>query len=147
MGNPHADDIVGWSARQAMLLRRRSVGDFRDAGEVDWLNIAEEVELAWRNDVDLIEVPLVLALMRMVSAVAFPAARDVEKWLVDARAARIRARRWFREPLRPRLDVSRLYRDALEAMPERVEGMEALPVSATCPLTLDELLLLGGEAA
>ena len=45
--------------------------------------------------------------------------------------------------MRQRLDVPGLYADALRAMPETMDEQAPLPVSATCPVTLDELLAEG----
>jgi hypothetical protein len=36
--------------------------------------------------------------------------------------------------------VASLYAKALHAMPESIDGQPPLPVSAICPVTLDELL-------
>ena len=41
---PYDDDILAWSERQAEALRRRS------ANELDWDNIAEEIESVGRNE-------------------------------------------------------------------------------------------------
>ena len=37
-------DIVEWSDRQAALLRRRAAGELVNEAELDWPNIAEEIE-------------------------------------------------------------------------------------------------------
>jgi hypothetical protein len=42
--------------------------------------------------------------------------------------------------MRERIDVAKLYRRALLAMPETVDRREPLPVPEVCPVTLDELL-------
>jgi hypothetical protein len=42
--------------------------------------------------------------------------------------------------MRQKIDIADLYADALAAMPETVDGMPPLPVPATCPVTLDEML-------
>ena len=46
MSGLHDDDIVLWSERQGDLLRRRAAGELVNDAEVDWPNIAEEIE-AW----------------------------------------------------------------------------------------------------
>jgi hypothetical protein len=42
--------------------------------------------------------------------------------------------------MRQRLDVDRIYRQTLRAMPESTDSQEPLPVPQSCPMTLDELL-------
>src|ERR1700688_1472736 len=37
-------DVVAWSERQAELLRRRAAGELVNDAELDWLNIAEEID-------------------------------------------------------------------------------------------------------
>ena len=38
------DDILLWSERQGELLRRRAAGELVNDAELDWPNIAEEIE-------------------------------------------------------------------------------------------------------
>jgi hypothetical protein len=49
--------------------------------------------------------------------------------------------------MRERIDVAKLYRPALLAMPETVDGQEPLPVLEVCPVTLDELLSEEGRTS
>jgi hypothetical protein len=39
-----------------------------------------------------------------------------------------------------RIDVTKLYREALHRMPETTDGVPPLPVPETCPVTLGEML-------
>jgi hypothetical protein len=39
-----------------------------------------------------------------------------------------------------RIDVEKLYRQARRRMPVKVDGVAALPVPDTCPVSLEELL-------
>jgi hypothetical protein len=43
-------DIVLWSEHQATLLRRRAAGQLVNDADLDWLNIAEEVEALGRSE-------------------------------------------------------------------------------------------------
>ncbi len=56
------------------------------------------------------------------------------------RCARLRATWRFVPSIRDRINLAKLYRHALRALPETVDGQAPLPVSETCPVTLDELL-------
>jgi predicted nucleic acid-binding Zn-ribbon protein len=42
-------DLASWSERQAELLRRRAAGELANEAEIDWQNIAEEIESVGDN--------------------------------------------------------------------------------------------------
>ena len=43
-------DFVAWSEQQAALLRRMAAGERINSNELDWANIAEEIESLARSD-------------------------------------------------------------------------------------------------
>ena len=133
-------DILTWSERQAALLRRRAAGELINEAELDWSNIAEEIEDVGSNRLHAVEALLVQALRHMLKAEAWPLSRDAPSWRADAIDFRRQARRRFTPSMRQRIDVAGLYADALAAMPETVDGVPPLPVPDACPVTLDELL-------
>jgi hypothetical protein len=45
-----------------------------------------------------------------------------------------------RRSLRQRLDLARIYRQALRALPQTMDGVPPQPLPETCRPTLDELL-------
>jgi hypothetical protein len=133
-------DILTWSERQAALLRRRAAGELINDAELDWSNIAEEIEDVGSNRLHAVESLLVQALRHMLKAEAWPLSRDAPTWRADAIDFRRQARRRFVPSIRQKIDVADLYADALAAMPETVDGVPPLPVPDVCPVTLDELL-------
>ncbi|MEA2775652.1 MAG: hypothetical protein QOF90_1058 [Acetobacteraceae bacterium] len=139
--NDYESDILIWSERQAKLLRRRAAGELVNDAEMDWPNIAEEIEDVGRSQLHSVESLLVQALRHMLKAEAWPLSRDAPTWRADAIDFRRQARRWFAPSMRQRLDVAGLYADALAAMPETIDGQPPLPVPDVCPVTLDELLV------
>lgn len=44
MSDLYDEDVLLWSERQAELLRRRAAGELVNDAELDWSNIAEEIE-------------------------------------------------------------------------------------------------------
>lgn len=46
----------------------------------------------------------------------------------------------FSPSMRQRIDMADLYRRALRAMPDSIDGQPPLPVPDACPVSLDELL-------
>jgi hypothetical protein len=133
-------DIMLWSERQGELLRRRAAGELVNEAEMDWPNIAEEIEDVGRSQLHAVESLLVQALRHMLKADAWPLSRDAPSWRADAIDFRRQARRRFVPSMRQRIDVASLYADALAAMPETIDGQPPLPMSEVCTVTLDDLL-------
>jgi Domain of unknown function DUF29 len=134
-------DIARWSERQAELLRRMGKGE-RVNDQVDWENVAEEIEDMGNNVVRGVASHLVQALLHDLKAEAWPLSREVPHWRAEARIQRDEARADYAPSMawRDELKMDRLYRRALRGMPETIDEVPPLPVPAVCPVTLDELL-------
>jgi hypothetical protein len=132
-------DILEWSERQAALLRRRAAGDLVNEAELDWPNIAEEIQDVGRSELHGVESLLVKALRHMLKAEAWPQSRDSPGWRADAIDFRQQARRRFAPSMRPKIDVAGLSADARRALPETMDGLPPLPIESAIP-TLGELL-------
>jgi Domain of unknown function DUF29 len=76
----------------------------------------------------------------MLKAAAWPTSREAPSWRADAIDFRQQAANRFTPSMAQRVDVAKLYRQALRALPETVDGALPLPVPADCPVTLAELL-------
>ena len=139
MSDLYDDDVLLWSERQAALLRRMAAGE-RLNDQVDWGNVAEEIEDVGRSELHAVESLLEQALCHMLKAHAWPTARDVPKWEAEARGFRNDARRRFTPSMRQKIDLASLYDDARAGVPDTYDGMAPLPVPERCPVTLDELL-------
>jgi hypothetical protein len=140
MSDLYDDDILVWSERQADLLRRRAAGDLVNDRDLDWPNIAEEIEDVSSNRLHEVESLLVQALRHMLKAEAWRDSLDAPTWLADAIDLRRQARRRFVLSMRQKIDVAALYADALAALPKAANGQPPLPVPQACPMTLDDLL-------
>jgi hypothetical protein len=139
MSDLYETDILRWSEQQSDLLRRHARGE-RVNALIDWENVAEEVESVGREQLHAVESLLVLALVHMLKSEAWPNSRDASGWRAEAARFRGDARRRYVRSMRQKLDVGALYRDALRAMPDVIDGQKPLPVPPACALTLDELL-------
>jgi hypothetical protein len=133
-------DILAWSERQAALLNRRAARELVNDKDLDWSNIAEEIESVGRSELHAVETLLGQALRHMLKAAAWPLARDVPDWVADTIDFRQQAQRRFTPSMRQRLNLARLYTQALRALPETTDDQPPLPLPAACPVTLDELL-------
>jgi hypothetical protein len=139
MSDLYENDILVWSEHQAELLRRLAAGE-RVNDQVDWENVIEEVESVGSEQLHSVESLLVQAIAHRLKAYGWPQARDVDNWQADAERFRGDAISRFTPAMRQRLDLARLYRRALRAVPARMDGEPPLPLPAECPWPLDELL-------
>src|SRR3954468_12796669 len=116
MGELYEADVFEWSQHQATLLRRRAAGELVNEAELDWPNIAEEIESVGRSEVRAIGSWLFQAFVHDLRAKAWPLSRHVPHWGAEARGFRAQARRNYRSSMRQQIDVPGLYSDALQAM-------------------------------
>ena len=140
MSDLYDDDILLWSEHQAALLRRRAAGELVNEAELDWPNIAEEIESVGNEQLHAVESFMVQALLHDLKVKAWPLSRDVPHWRAEARRFRGDAASRFAPSMRQRIDMVKVYRRALRAMPETIDDQPPLPVPENCPVTLDELL-------
>ena len=133
-------DIVRWSEHQSTLLRRRAAGELVNESELDWPNLAEEIESVGRSELHAMETLLFQALLHRLKAEAWPDSRNTENWLAKSRGFLAQARRRFVPSMRQKMDMPGLYTDALEAMPTIMDGQAPQPVPRSCPVTLEALL-------
>jgi Domain of unknown function DUF29 len=132
-------DILLWSEQQAELLRARN------GNAIDWDNLAEEIEAVGRSELHAVISHLIQALLHDLKAEAWPLSRDADHWRAEARGHRDDARRHFSPSMAQRIDVEKLYYQALRRMPATLDGTLPLPVPDACPVTLEEMLAEGAD--
>lgn len=139
MGELYDTDVLEWSMHQARLLRDVAAGAPGHEAP-DWPNIVEEIEslgheqrLAWQS-------LIVRALLCDLRCEAWPLLPYVPHWRAEARLLRDQARERWTRTMRQKISLERPYRQALRAMPDSLDGQPPLPVPATCPVTLDDLV-------
>jgi hypothetical protein len=139
MADLYEDDIALWSEQQGDLLRRLARGE-KVNEQIDWENVAEEIETVGRNERRACESYLIQALVHELKVRAWPNSRAVPHWQSECRVARFDAQRAFSPSMRQLIRMSDLYATALDRMPEAIDDQPPGPVPETCPFTLDELL-------
>jgi hypothetical protein len=141
MSDLYDTDILAWSERQADLLRRMGAGE-RVNDQVDWGNVAEEIEDMGNNVVRSVASHLVQAILHELKAQAWPQSRDVPHWRAEARLHRDEAREAYAPSMarREELAVERLYRRALRGLPESLDGMPPQALPEAPDFTLVQLL-------
>lgn len=87
---------LAWEAEMiAEALASAAASDLVDDRDVDWPNIAEEIEDAGGDRLHAVESLLVQALRHMLKAEVWPLSLDVPTWLADAVDFRRQVRRRF----------------------------------------------------
>lgn len=132
-------DILTWSEHQAALLRRVASGEQVNESP-DWPNIIDEVESVGRSQLSAVRSLLMRALEHMLKAEAWPLSSAAPGWQAEARRFRFEAAEAFAPSMRQRIDLAKLYQQAVKLLPETIDRQPPLPVAPECPVTLDELL-------
>jgi Domain of unknown function DUF29 len=130
----YEDDIALWAERQADVLRRRA------SNEIDWENVAEEIEDVARRERNQIRRRLVVLCVHLLKW-QFQPKRRTRSWrgfIVEARA-RIAGLVEDGPSLRPypAKALGRAYSDGRPEA-EAETGLTKLP--AECPWTIDQVL-------
>ena len=133
-------DILLWSERQSELLRRRATGELVNDAELDWPNIAEEIESVGREQLHAVQSLLRQAILHRLKVMAWPQSSAVAGWQDEDLRFRQDAADRFTAAMRQRIDLARIYRRALQRLPKQLDDLAPQPVPDTCPWTLDELL-------
>jgi hypothetical protein len=131
---PYTTDIVAWSERQADALRRRA------GNELDWDNLAAEVEDIGMGALQAVEGLLFQALAHRLKFMCWPDARDAERWQHDALNFLGQAQLHYRRAWHDRIDLQRIYESARRSLPETMYGAAPRPRPHLCPWTIEELL-------
>ena len=132
-------DVLAWSEYQADLLRRMARGE--RVNELDWEHVIEEIEDVGLSELHAVQSHLHQMLVHLLKVHGWPARQSVGHWQAEFVAFQKDGARRFAPSMRQRIDLARLYADALEQL-ETVtyDGVAPIAWPAACPFTLDELL-------
>jgi hypothetical protein len=134
MSDLYEADIAAWAEQQADALRRRA------ANEIDWENVAEEIEYVARRDRDRIYGALVTAITHLLKWQSQPEMRS-GAWRSAVVKARDRIAKLVKDSpsLRnyPATALAEAY-PAARRVAEAETGLPGLPDS--CPWTIDQVL-------
>ena len=139
MGDLYEADVLEWSEHQARLLRQHAAGEPGNEAP-DWANIIEEVESVGRSEFNTVKSLLVRALTHDLKCIAWPDASYLSHWRSEARAFKLDAAQSYTPSMRQRIDLDRLYANALSIVPEDVDGIPPQPMPPTCTVKLEALL-------
>ena len=132
-------DILYWAESQADLLRRLGRGEAVNG--VDWEHVVEEIEDVGWSELHSVQSHLNLMLLHLLKIWLLSESEALGHWRAEVVAYQKNAARRFTPSMRQRIDLGRLYEDAieqLEAGGHTTSPMRKWPVA--CPFTLDQLL-------
>ncbi len=132
-------DVLAWSEHQADLLRRLARGE--RVNDLDWEHVVEEIEDVGLSELNAVQSYLRPMLAHLLKVRGWPDSPPVNHWRGEIVAFQKDALQRFAPSMRQRIDLARLYADALEQLePLQHDGAAPLPWPADCPFTLDQLL-------
>ncbi|MDA8251329.1 MAG: DUF29 family protein [Rhodospirillales bacterium] len=139
MSTLYDSDIVLWSEQQVDRLRRIARGE--QPNDVDWENVAEEIESVGRAEINAVRSLLLRALEHLLNAAAWPQAPSARKWLHEARVFLRDAQVEWAPSMMNRIDLADLYAKALITVRDlEFEEGPSGPLPAECPVLLAELM-------
>jgi hypothetical protein len=92
----YATDVLAWSELQTRLLRRRAAGELVNDTELDWTNIAEEIDSVGRSERLALRGHIATVLEHLIKLQASPATEPRNGW----KASVLHARRSIRRTLK-----------------------------------------------
>jgi hypothetical protein len=132
-------DVLAWSEHQADLLRRLARGG--RVNDLDWEHVAEEIEDVGLSELHAVQSYLNQMLVHLLKLRGWPESPSANHWRIECVAVQKDAARRFAPSMRQRINLPRLYADALEQFDGiQYEGSAPLPWPADCPFVLDQLL-------
>jgi len=128
-------DILAWSHDQANLLRRLGRGE--RVNDVDWTNLAEEIEALGRSELHAVESLLTLMLMHLLKLRAWPDSEACNHWRGEIVGFQHEANKHFTPSMAQKIGVDGLYAFGIKRL--RTEAPNTR-FPAENPFTLDHLL-------
>jgi hypothetical protein len=139
----HDRDLAAWAERQAEVLRRLGRSRGEEWPELDWVNLAEEMESLGRTEVKLVTSPLKLLFVQILEAVSDPSATSMPHRKTEAVGWLDDAAEDFTPSMRRKIDLDRLWRSARKRAAASLaeHGRRLRPgLPDGCAFALDELL-------
>jgi Domain of unknown function DUF29 len=90
MSDLYDTDTVAWAEQQGALLRRRAAGELVNYFDLDWSNIAEEIESLGKSERRELANSVATVLEHLMKLEASPATDPRRKWAISIVAARRR---------------------------------------------------------
>jgi hypothetical protein len=142
----YEEDICAWAEQQAAALRRLAATRRDLPNDLDWENIAEEVEDVGNAQRSAAESFLRLILVHLIKLAAAPQAPPARHWRAEVITFQIELLAKLTPSMPGRIDRDRIWARALKEARARLAAEGVEPDDATllplklqeCPFQLDE---------
>ncbi len=128
-------DVLAWSQHQAELLRRLGRGE--RVNDVDWTNVAEEIESVGLSELHALESFLRLVITHVLKLHVWPESEAANHWRGEIVVFQADANKRYTPSMRQRIDIDALYATAVKQL-RTLDRSVKVPVEN--PFTLDHLL-------
>ena len=101
-------DVYAWSQRQGALLRRLAAGERVNDADLDWPNIAEEIETVGRSERSAVASHIATIIEHLIKLQASPTVEPRAGWQITVVRARRDVQRLLREnpSIRPQIEAT-----------------------------------------
>jgi Domain of unknown function DUF29 len=137
----YEDDILEWSEQQAAALRHLARTRPDMSNEIDWENVAEEIECVGRSEFAAVLSYIRQILTHLIKAVSVSEGGPLLHWRSEVVAFHRDLLDRISPLMHPRIDMSRLWRQALRQAEAdlAVHGQTVAALPKDCPLQLVEI--------
>jgi hypothetical protein len=134
-------DILAWSEHQADLLRRLGHGE--RVNDVDWTDLAEEIEDVGRSQPNSVETLVSLIVTHILKLHCWPESEACGHWRGEIVGFQFEANMRFTASMRRKIDIEALYGYGVRRLRRETPGIS---VPVTNPFALDDLLTEDDDA-
>ncbi len=132
-------DLVTWSRRQADLLRRRAAGELVNEADIDWPNVAEEIDSVGKTEERELASRIGTIIEHLLKLEASPASDPRAGWRATVRRERTAIHRLLKDAPSLRQTVPAVIAEELAAA--RREVAAALTDNGETPrLAFDDIV-------
>ena len=124
--NAYSNDILAWSERQGDLLRRRAAGELVNDAELDWPNIAEEVESVGRSERLALRSHIATVLEHLIKLQESPAIEPHNGWKASVLHARRQIHRTLKDSPSLRREVASIVADEMPGVGQDIAATLAI---------------------
>jgi Domain of unknown function DUF29 len=135
-------DILEWSEEQASALRSLARARPDLSNELDWENVAEEIECVGRSEFAAVRSYVRRILIHLIKAVSVPQAELILHWHKEVRGLHSELIDRVTPSMIARLDIASLWRRTLKdaEVDLAAHGQSVTPaLRRACPLTTAEI--------
>jgi hypothetical protein len=133
-------DILAWSQHQAHLLRRLGRGE--RVNDVDWTNLAQEIEDVGRSELHSVESFVALILIHLLKLRVWPDSDACNHWRAEIVGFQHEAHKRFTPSMRQKIDIGESHAYVIQRLEQEAPGT-SFPNEN--PFSLDDLLTEAGN--